>query len=211
MSGRSPGEEGDHSVNSENGFKRYATYRCNEVVLDTKPNWPEGTKLIVTPVFSGDLDGPLIDGKVIVAGFGLAGRFVADLLDSAEIPYTVIEVNEVTVETQRALNRDIIHGNATSPEMLTAAGLSEARVLALTIPDEDAVLQATELARKMNPDIYIIARTNYSSKGMRCSQLGANEVVKAEHAVALQFYERLSQFIRRSRRRARESSAAISR
>ena len=83
----------------------------------------------------------------------------------------------------------------TSAETLERAGLREAGILALTIPDEDAVLKGIALARRLRPDIYIIARTNYSSKGMRASQLGADDVVKAEQAVALQFYQRLSQHL----------------
>ena len=78
---------------------------------------------------------------------------------------------------------------------MVQAGLSSATILALTIPDEDAVLRATSLARRLQPDIYIIARTNYSSKGMQASQLGADDVVKAEQAVALHFYDRLSRRI----------------
>jgi voltage-gated potassium channel Kch len=66
----------------------------------------------------------------------------------------------------------------------------------LTIPDEDAVLKAIKLAREIKPELYIIARTNYSSMGLRAVQLGADDVVKAEQAVAIQFRERLSQHIR---------------
>jgi CPA2 family monovalent cation:H+ antiporter-2 len=138
-----------------------------------------------------------MDGHVIIVGFGLAGRCVADLLDQANVAYTIVEKNPVTVETQRALGRSIIEGDATETEALMEAGLHTATILALTIPDEDAVLNAISLSRRLQPKIYILARTNYSSKGMKASQLGADEVIKAEQAVALQFYERLSRRIRR--------------
>lgn len=172
-----------------------AAYRNKQIILDGPVDWPEGTRLLVTPLLP--LEGNRrMDGHVIIVGFGLAGRCVADLLDQAKLPYVIIERNPITVETQSSLGRRIVEGDVTNPEILTAAGLSNAEILALTIPDEDAVLQATSLARRLQPDIYIIARTNYSSKGMRASQLGADDVVKAEQAVALQFYERLSRRIR---------------
>jgi CPA2 family monovalent cation:H+ antiporter-2 len=133
-----------------------------------------------------------INGHVIIVGFGLAGRCVADLLDSAGLSYTIIEKNPVTVETQRALGRRVLAGSTSDAQTLTEAGLNTASILALTIPDEDAVLEAISLARRLRPEIYIIARTTYSSKGMQASQLGADDVVKAEQAVALQFYDRLS-------------------
>jgi CPA2 family monovalent cation:H+ antiporter-2 len=171
-------------------------YRDHRLHLDRPVDWPDGTSVIVTPLLPPDPRCTIV-GQVIVVGFGLAGRCIAELLDNAKIAYTIIERNTVTVETQRALGRTILEGNATDAGTLLEAGLSSASILALTIPDEDAVLRATSLARRLQPDIYIIARTNYSSKGMRASQLGADDVIKAEQAVALQFYDKLSQRIRR--------------
>lgn len=165
------------------------------IELDGPAEWPDGTRLVVTPVLPPGTDGHL-DGHVILVGFGLAGRCVADLLYQRKLSYTIIEKNPVTVETQRALGRDILEGDATDAETLVKAGLNKAAILALTIPDEDAVLEAISLARRLRPGIYIIARTQYSSKGMKAAQLGADEVIKAEQAVALQFYHKLAQRIR---------------
>ncbi len=173
---------------------RGAVYRNGQLHLDEPADWPDGTRVVVAPIGCGDAKEP-IDGHVIIVGFGLPGRCVTDLLDSARRSYTIIEKNPVTVETQRALGRSIIEGDATDAATLIRAGLNTASILALTIPDEEAVLKATALARRLRPKIYIIARTNYSSQGMRASQLGADDVIKAEQAVALQFYTRLSQRI----------------
>lgn len=180
-----------------------AVFTDDGVQLAGQPDWPEGTRLVVTPIETADLEGSL-DGHVIIVGFGLAGRCVADLLSSSNIPYTIVEKNPVTVETQRALGRDVVEGTATEVATLVKAGLTTASVLALTIPDEEAVLEAIAVARRLRPEIYIIARTNYSSKGMKASQLGADDVIKAEQAVALQFYDRLARRIRQA------SNAAVS-
>lgn len=173
------------------------TYENGRVRLDLPVDWPEGTPLHVTPMAPVD-DSLELDGHVIVVGFGLAGRCVADLLDQAKLSFTIIEKNAVTVVTQRALGRNILLGNVIDAETLAKAGINDAAVLALTIPDEAAVLKAVALARRLRPKIYIIARTNYSSQGMKASQLGADDVIKAEQAVALQFYEKLSRHIRRT-------------
>ncbi len=170
-------------------------FHDRHVRLDGPVEWPEGTRLIVTPVLPLDAtaDG---NGHVIIVGFGLAGRCVADLLDQTELSYTIIERNPITVETQRALGRDIMEGDATQAKTLVKAGLNTASILTLTIPDEEAVLKAISLARRLRSEIYIIARTNYSSQGMRASQLGADEVIKAEQAVALKSSETLSRRLR---------------
>jgi len=168
-----------------------ATYRDGQVRLDESVDWPEGLKLVVTPVHPPP-GGAKINGHVIIVGFGLAGRCVADLLDSAGMSYTIIERNADTVETQRALGRQVVAGDASDAQTLNEAGLDRASILAPTIPDEDAVLEITYLARGLRPEIYIIARTYYSSKGMQATQLGADDVIMAEQAVAMQFYDRLS-------------------
>lgn len=147
--------------------------------------------MVITPLFAA-LDPKRLNGHVIIAGFGLAGRAVAELLGGLHIPFTLVEKNPVTVETQRALGRTVVQGCASDGKVLIEAGLPTAGILALTIPEEDTVLEAVALARRLRPEIFIIARTNFSSKGMHAAQLGADEVIKAEQAVALQFYDRLS-------------------
>ena len=77
---------------------------------------------------------------------------------------------------------------------------TSADALALTVPDEAAVLRSIEIARRLNPDIYIIARTMYASRGQRAIQLGADDVIKSEQTVAQQFHAKLIQKLRRTSR-----------
>lgn len=177
--------------------QRFAVYQHGQVELDGPVDWPAGTRLLVQPVEPPGAAPERAGGPVVIAGFGLAGRYVADLLDHGRIDYVLVEKNPVTVETQACLGRRIIQGDVSEEPTLRAAGIEQAAILALTIPDEQAVLRSTSLARRLNPDIYIIARTNYTSAGIKASQLGADDVVKAEQAVALQFYERLRSRLKR--------------
>jgi voltage-gated potassium channel Kch len=168
-------------------------YEKGAIRLSAQVDWADGTQVYVRvaefPATDGDKSKEL--GKVIVAGFGLAGRWIADIFDRHGIEYVVVETNRATVESQRKIGREVIEGNIAEEDTLRAAGIEQASILALTVPDEQAVLTATRLARSLNPDIYIVARTLYSSSGMQASQLGADEVVKAEQVVARQFYEML--------------------
>lgn len=168
-----------------------ATFRNGRVEFDEPRDWPDGTRLQVVPV-APSRPGVVCGGHVIIVGFGLAGRGVADLLDRHGVPFLIVEKNPITIETQRALGRKVVAGSVSDRDVLIEAGIHSASILALTIPDEEAVIEATSLARRLRPDIYIIARTNYASQGMRCTQLGADDVVKAEQAVAVQFHEKLS-------------------
>ena len=168
-------------------------YADGVIRLSAQVEWADGTPVCVRVAEplpgKGTPGGEL--GKVIIAGFGLAGRWIADIFDRHGIDYVVVETNHGTIEAQRSIGRKVIEGNIADQATLQAAGIENASILALTVPDEQAVLAATRLARRLNPSIYIVARTLYASSGMQATQYGADEVVKAEQVVARQFYEML--------------------
>ncbi len=175
-------------VNAPQGNEYAGVYEDGAIRLSARVNWADGTRVIVRVADPArDNLGQL--GKVIIAGFGLAGRWVADIFDRHGIDYVIVEKNAATIETQQRLGRLVIEGDIADEHTLRAAGIKDASILALTVPDEEAVFKATDLARRLKPDIYIVARTLYSSSGLRAAQLGADDVVKAEQAVARQFYE----------------------
>ena len=120
-----------------------------------------------------------------------------------DLPKDLLE-NAETVAAQRKLGRTVVEGDIGEEQTLRDAGIDDASILALTVPDEPAVFEATRLARSLKPGIFIVARTLYSSSGMQASQLGADEVIKAEQVVARQFYEML---LRKIGERAQRTSA----
>jgi hypothetical protein len=171
--------------------ERTAVYRDGLIETDGDCPWPDGTRLIIIPEDDRGPELSLDAELVIVAGFGLVGRCVADYLEKAGIPFVVVDTNAATVATQRCLGRSIVEGDVSSEATLREARLTDASVLALTIPDEEATMRAIAVARRLHPEVYIIARTEHASGGNRALQLGADEVVKAEHALAFSFHDRL--------------------
>lgn len=135
-------------------------------------------------------------GHVIIAGYGVGGRFIAEYLKACGVPFTVVEMNPDTCSAQRSLGVQIIQGDISSEDILHRAGIDTASVLALAIPDEDAALRATEAANAIRPEIHIIASTRYTSTGLQALQKGADEVIVAEQAVAQEFYRRIANFMR---------------
>jgi len=121
---------------------------------------------------------------VIIAGFGIVGRAVADQIGEYCSSVTVIELNSGTVSRQRALGRDIIFGDASNAEVLHAAGIEHAQTLVLTIADDDAAIRAVETARRLKHDLTIIVRTGYMGKGLAAKSLGASEIIVEEVVTA---------------------------
>ena len=132
-------------------------------------------------------DCPQQSGHAIIAGFGVPGRAVAELLESRGTPYTVIETNPATVTRAEKPGRRLVCGDARDPEVLRRAGIETATLLVIAIPDESAALEATRQARQLSSTIRIITRTHFTSAGIEARQLGANEVVVAEQAAAREF------------------------
>ena len=181
---------------SQLGSVQTGVFRSGVVRLDGPTDWPDGTA--VTVLLKNTIEEDMVDRQpVVIAGFGLGGRFCGDLLEHFGVPFTIIETNADTVATQRALGRRVVHGDTSKAEVLQEAGVADACAIALTVPDEHAVLEAITQARRLNPELHIIARTNFASNGRRASKLGATEVIIAEQAVGIQFHDRLRRHLLR--------------
>src|SRR5687767_1259220 len=120
--------------------------------------------------------------QVIIAGFGVPGRYIAELLDERFIPYTVIELNAETAE--RCTNVAMIVGDVRDEAVLRRAGNENASIFAITVPDEAAAVEAGRIARSLRPDLRILVRCVYTSSGLKAQQVGADEVIVAEQLVA---------------------------
>jgi voltage-gated potassium channel Kch len=135
--------------------------------------------------------GPL-PPAVIVVGFGLPGRFVAEVLDARRIAYTVVELNPSNAKSIAATGKAVFCGDARDPQILRQAGIEGAQVLAITLPDERIVLEVLQIAKGLNPDLRMMARCNYTSTGIKAERAGACAVIVEEQIVALEFTKLLA-------------------
>ncbi|MCC6286192.1 MAG: cation:proton antiporter [Phycisphaerales bacterium] len=126
-----------------------------------------------------DAQGAMRD-HVVVAGFGPVGRAVADRLAKAGVTFSIIELNPDTVRKQRSLGRSAHFGDVTNEEVLASAGVPSARAIVIAVPDDDAMIRSTRLARKLNQTALILSRANALSSGLRAKGLGADHVVVEE-------------------------------
>ena len=125
--------------------------------------------------------------RVVIAGYGIPGRFVAEYCDRHNIPFVVIERNPTIVLRCQTAGTRIIQGDSRDAAVLRDAGVELSTDLAITLPDDVAVLDTIATARRLNPSIRIIARATFVSGGIEATRRGADEVVVAEQAVAHEF------------------------
>lgn len=126
-------------------------------------------------------------GHAIIVGFGLAGRATANALIARRIPIYVIERNVETVRRCFIAGLNIVEGDATDEQVLRRAGIESAAYFAATMPNEHAILEMVGAARRLNPNVRIVARCEYVSTGMKLARRGADEVVVAEQVIAAEF------------------------
>src|SRR3990170_6549987 len=97
----------------------------------------------------------------VIVGFGIPGRFVAELLDYRGINHVVIELNAAVAD--RCKTTPIIVGDARDEAILREAHIETATMVAITLPVEAIVHETISAVRKVRPDVHIIARVNFTS------------------------------------------------
>lgn len=117
---------------------------------------------------------------VIIVGLGLGGRNLAGVLAEVGIPYIIIEQDPQIVRSEKAKGVPILYGDSSRQEVLHHAGIEDARVLALTVSDQETVLRSAELAKRMNPNLHIVARARYVDEIKPLVAVGAHDVIPEE-------------------------------
>ncbi len=125
------------------------------------------------------------EGHVIIVGFGLNGRNLAEVLKEASVPYVALELNNYTVLEMKKKGEPIFYGDGTSLEILHKLGIDAARLMVIVISDPASTRRIVQIARKSNSRLYIIVRTRYLTEVDDLIQLGANEVIPEEFETSI--------------------------
>jgi monovalent cation:H+ antiporter-2, CPA2 family len=123
-------------------------------------------------------------GHVVLVGYGRVGRFVAGALGQHQVPALLIEEIRPTAAEARTAGFEVIHGNATDPEVIGAANLTAARCLLVAIPDAFMGGQIVAQARALNPHLAIIARSHSAEETEHLMKHGASKVIMGEEEIA---------------------------
>lgn len=127
-------------------------------------------------------EGKKLEDHTIVVGYGVAGRNLVKALQKRSLPSMVIEYDPLVVREQKKTGLNIIYGDASRPEVLTHAGLRQARNIVFTMSDPEVLLAAVELAHRLNPTINIIARARRAKQVEDLKARGARSIITEETA-----------------------------
>ncbi|GIU82520.1 MAG: hypothetical protein D6687_06690 [Acidobacteria bacterium] len=137
-----------------------------------------------------------LENHIIIVGFGLNGRNLANLLKQLGEPFVVVEMNGALVEQAKEMGVPVVYGDAAHTEIMEVAGIKKARAVVLAISDPVSTRYAVQTARKLNPKVYIIARTRYVVEIERLYQAGATDVIPEEFETFIEIAGRIMRLLK---------------
>ena len=123
---------------------------------------------------------------VVIAGGGRVGQCVAQILQRLGLGFVVIELDARRIEQAKAAGWPIIFGDASQEVVLEAAGVAQARLLLITVPDVVTARAAVDQVHHRYPTLHIVARAAGVEQMHTLHQRGVYEVVQPELEAGLE-------------------------
>jgi monovalent cation:H+ antiporter-2, CPA2 family len=143
------------------------------------------------PPDDGDEEKTALEDHVVIVGYGLNGRHLAKVAKIGNIPYRIIDLNPDTVDEERKKGEPIFFGDAANESILSYANIEQARILVVAVNDPLSTQAITRIARSMNPNLYIIVRTQFLPEVQVLRNLGASDVIPEEFETSVEIFSRV--------------------
>ncbi len=129
------------------------------------------------------------EGKYIVCGYGRMGKAIRIALKRAGIDYVFIEANPKKVR-QLKKNKDgkILVGEGQDRKLLLDAGVKDATCIIAGMNDDFINLSIVMAAKKLNPNIFTIARQNNIHDSVVFGAANIDRVVVVQHLLVNQTF-----------------------
>ncbi|WP_259780542.1 monovalent cation:proton antiporter-2 (CPA2) family protein [Aestuariispira ectoiniformans] len=128
---------------------------------------------------------------VVIAGFGRVGQTVADLLEQLDIPYVALDLDRNVVADARRSGKPVYYGNASSAQVLEAAGVGKAKVAVVTLDAHHLAQSLITLLRKRWPDLPIYSRARDLAFSEQLENAGATEAIPENIEASLRLGSRV--------------------
>ena len=131
--------------------------------------------------------GPMSDHTIIV-GYGVAGRYLARVLDAAGITCIVVEHDADLVRRARRDGVPAAFGDGSQPAVLKHVGAHRARIVVFAISSPAEESRGVAAARDLNSEARIVVRTRYTRSIDELMSLGATDVVVEEFEASIELF-----------------------
>jgi CPA2 family monovalent cation:H+ antiporter-2 len=128
-------------------------------------------------------------GRVIIVGYGRVGALIGEMLDAHRIRFIAVDVDPNLTARERRAGRPVYYGDAAREDFLRRCGLETARALVITLDKPRANEDVVAAARRLRPDINIIARARDAEHARTLYELGVTDAVPETIEASLQLSE----------------------
>ncbi|QGX97293.1 potassium transporter [Roseovarius faecimaris] len=122
---------------------------------------------------------------IIIAGHGRVGGIVSRMLRGAGLNPTVIDFSSKQLEMLKAFGVQAYFGDATRPDLLSAAGIAEAKLLVVAIDDKDQITELVEYVQHTYPDVHIVARAVDRNHVYDLWYIGCRDIIRESYDSSL--------------------------
>lgn len=116
-------------------------------------------------------------GHYVICGFGRVGHQVAQVFESWQVPFVVIDPKQESREELEAKGIPVLIGDATDDTVLMDAGIDRAKGLIACSDSDVANVYITLSARQLNASLNIVARAGLKDTEKKLTMAGANRVI----------------------------------
>lgn len=156
-----------------------------------------GKKAEVTEAVQQAAPVPAQPKRAVLVGYGRVGSLIGKALDDAHATYSVIEDREDLVEQLQARGIAVVSGNAISQDAMQEAGVTEADLMFVTVPNGFEAGRIVELARQLNPKLKVYVRAHSDAEVEHLQGFGADLIVSGEAEIADAMIEKATAIIPR--------------
>ena len=136
--------------------------------------------------------------RVLVIGFGPAGRQVVRHLQERELESVVVDVNPRSRSEAAQMGLTLYLGDACNEEILLHAGLDSVCMAVVTVPDPATAIRVVKTLRRLRPHLAIAARCRYHRHLEALRKAGADIVVDEETSIGHLLAHDIIDFMRES-------------
>ncbi|MCW5938702.1 MAG: cation:proton antiporter [Fimbriimonadaceae bacterium] len=118
--------------------------------------------------------------RVVLIGYGDAGRTAANALVEQNVKLCVVDLSPTVVKLAHEHGHRTVRGDATSPEILKRAGLDLAPLAIVAVPDPHATRIIVRQIKLHRREVAVVARARYHTMAEELDIAGADLIIDEE-------------------------------
>ena len=146
--------------------------------------FPEDDKISARQWEANAAKAAQMQGHAVVCGFGRTGQSLAGILRSLPMEFAAVDNNHLILEAAGGAD-PLLYGDAHHPDSLLAAGIERAAIVNITFTECATAVAAIQAARKLNPNIHIIAKALTPKCAEELRAVDADQALVESHQCGL--------------------------